>query len=128
MLIVTRKTLDEIFFLKDEYYKETAEDVFGGKLSEYDDDDEFYSGGEYHIPVSEAERLLDYNECVQYLEDEKLMDEFKHYAIDDYVDECIKNRVQLLITAEEIEFILFDYVREDICSYLEWYWGGRNEN
>ena len=101
--------------------------MFGGKLNEYDDDDEFYSGGDYHLPVSEAERLLDYNECVQYLEDEKLMEEFKHYAVDDYVDECIKGRTQLLLTAEEIEFLLFDYVREDFCSYLEWYWGGRNE-
>jgi len=113
-----------------ERYGQEWEDEFnhlktesGEYVSDYEDYDKIVTDNEFYEAVDTARGLLEYEDCIKYLEDEGLMKDFKEYVLDDIgFEACIKYGTSIKVNADELETLLFDFCCEDIDDYLGWLW------
>lgn len=116
-----RRTKDEIV-TKFENCWSSADDIIcenGKRLSNYYDDDEFYTDGEIYIPLQEWKDFAEEGIVIAYFQEEKLWGDLWEYLD---LQKSIVCGYGIRFEQKEIYAEMLNFIGEDedgICDYLE---------
>ena len=122
-MIVLKDTKTDMMWLHEDEL-ENARTIGGTPLDEFDDDDEFWYDTDYNhiVEVDMADDLLNYDAAIAYIDDYGLWDMVIKNWLD--IEYIVRNGYSL--GKLDIEKMLFEAIKDDFGTYLEFLWGTYN--